>query len=141
MTRFNRTRAKTEIGRKLRRDSTEVERRLWQRLRNGQIGRAQFRRQHPAGRYILDYYCPALRLNIELDGSQHADGHPAGTEDADRERDEWLRQQGVTVLRFWNSDIVENIDGALEVSELGRASTSGRIVPALPPQKGTRWSR
>jgi very-short-patch-repair endonuclease len=110
MPHFNRTKAKTGIARRLRRDNTDVERRFWNRLRNGQIGGAQFRRQHPAGHYILDFYCPALRLGIELDGGQHAE---ASTRDG--ARDEWLKQQGVTVLRFWNSDVTENINGVLEV--------------------------
>jgi len=82
MSRFNRTPGKTQLARKLRRDGTDVERRLWHRLRNGQIGGAHFRRQHPAGRYILDFYCPALALAIELDGGQHAE-----TETRDRERE------------------------------------------------------
>jgi very-short-patch-repair endonuclease len=110
MSRFNRTPGKTQLARKLRRDGTDVERRLWHRLRNGQIGGAHFRRQHPAGRYILDFYCPALALAIELDGGQHAE-----TETRDRERGEWLKQRGVTVLRFWNSDVTGNLNGVLEV--------------------------
>src|SRR4051812_36327799 len=73
MSRFNRTREKTEIARKLRRNETDVERRLWHRLRSGQICDVHFRRQHPAGRYILDFYCPALALAVELDGGQHAE--------------------------------------------------------------------
>jgi very-short-patch-repair endonuclease len=110
MPRFNRTPQKTALARRLRRDGTDVERRLWQRLRHGQLGGAQFRRQHPAGRFVLDFYCPALALAVELDGGQHA---AAGMRD--RERDQWLRQRGVTVLRFWNSDAMENFDGVLEV--------------------------
>jgi very-short-patch-repair endonuclease len=58
MSRFNRTPEKTTLSRRLRRDGTDVERRLWHRLRNGQVCDAQFRRQHPAGRYVLDFYCP-----------------------------------------------------------------------------------
>jgi very-short-patch-repair endonuclease len=110
MSRFNRTRVKTERARRLRRDGTDTETKLWHRLRNGQICDAQFRRLHPVGRYILDFYCPALCLAIELDGGQHAE---TGTRD--RMRDEGLRQQGVSVLRFWNSDVVENMTGVLEV--------------------------
>jgi very-short-patch-repair endonuclease len=108
--RFNRTALKTERARRLRRDATDVERRLWQKLRGAQIDGASFRRQHPAGNYILDFYCAALRLAIELDGGQHATA--AGR---DRMRDEWLSQRGVTVLRFWNSDITQNLSGVLEV--------------------------
>ena len=61
---FNRTKIKTALARRLRRDSTDVEMRLWQKLRNGQLG-ADFRRQHPAGSFVLDFYCPALRLVID----------------------------------------------------------------------------
>ena len=110
MSRFNRTPGKTKLARKLRRDVTDVERRLWHRLRNGQVCDAHFRRQHPAGRYILDFYCPTLALAVELDGGQHAE-----TLARDRVRDEWLKQKGVTVLRFWNSDVTENLNGVLEV--------------------------
>jgi very-short-patch-repair endonuclease len=110
VSRFNRTAIKTARARTLRRDGTDVERRLWQKLRNAQIDGASSRRQHPAGRYILDFYCPALQLAIELDGRQHAQ---AGEQD--RRRDEWLKQRGVTVLRFWNSDVTENLSGVLEV--------------------------
>ncbi|HEY7245855.1 MAG TPA: DUF559 domain-containing protein [Xanthobacteraceae bacterium] len=110
MSRFNRTRVKTERARRLRRDGTDVERKLWYRLRNGQLCGAQFRRQHPAGTYVLDFYCPALCLAVELDGGQHAQEGKR-----DRVRDEWLRQQGVEVLRFWNSDVIDNINGVLEV--------------------------
>jgi very-short-patch-repair endonuclease len=145
ISRFNRTPGKTEFARRLRRDGTGVERRLWQRLRNSQLGDAQFRRQHPAGRYVLDFYCPALALAVELDGGQHAE---AATRD--RERDRWLKQKGVTVLRFWNSDVTENLDGVLEViaakiGELSLAAAQSRPrwrtgrqtpTPTLPLQKG-----
>jgi very-short-patch-repair endonuclease len=108
--RFNRTTIKTARARRLRRGATDVETRLWHKLRNAQIDGANFRRQHPAGNYILDFYCPALRLAIELDGGQHAEAASR-----DRQRDEWLGQRGVTVLRFWNSDLAENLSGVLEV--------------------------
>jgi len=109
-TRFNRTAIKTERARRLREDATNVERRLWQKLRGAQIDGASFRRQHPAGNYILDFYCSELLLAVELDGGQHAQ-----SANRDRHRDDWLAQRGVTVLRFWNSDIVENLSGVLEV--------------------------
>jgi very-short-patch-repair endonuclease len=85
--------------------------RVWQKLRNRQLG-ADFRRQHPAGSFVLDFYCPTLRLAIELDGGQHAD---ATHESRDRSRDRWLGERGVTVLRFWNSDITQNLNGVLQV--------------------------
>ena len=111
--RFNRTGMKTERARKLRVEATDVERRLWQKLRGAQIDGASFRRQHPAGNYVLDFYCPALQLAIELDGGQHAE-NPG----RDRMRDEWLSQRGVAVLRFWNTDVTQNRSGVLELIAL-----------------------
>src|SRR5258708_39508945 len=81
--RFNRTKPKTERARGLRRDNTDVEMRLWQKLRNRQLG-VDFRRQHPAGNFYLDFYAPALRFAVELDGGQHAE--PL---DADQRRPPW----------------------------------------------------
>src|SRR5687768_16396818 len=111
---FNRTAFKTASARRLRRDSTDVEMRLWQKLRSRKLG-ADFRRQHPAGSFVLDFYCPTLRLAIELDGGQHAN---ARHEAKDKQRDDWLNERGVTMLRFWNSDITENLGGVLEVVAL-----------------------
>jgi very-short-patch-repair endonuclease len=88
--------------------------RLWQKLRNRQLG-ADFRRQHPAGSFVLDFYCPALCLAIELDGGQHA---TSDYEARDRRRERWLSERGVTVLRFWNSDVTQNLKGVLEVIAL-----------------------
>jgi very-short-patch-repair endonuclease len=130
MSRFNRTPGKTEFARRLRRDGTDVETRLWHRLRNGQICDAHFRRQHSAGRYILDFYCPALALAVELDGGQHAQ---TGTRD--RERDEWLKLRGVTVLRFWNSDVVENLNGVLEV-----IAAKISEISSAPARSRRRWT-
>jgi very-short-patch-repair endonuclease len=127
---FNRTAIKTERARTLRVHATDVERRLWQKLRSGQIDDASFRRQHPAGRYILDFCCSALRLAIELDGGQHA--QPTSL---DRERDEWLAQRGVTVLRFWNSDVTRNISGVLEIIALKVSELKSRL--SAPTQRWT----
>jgi len=104
--------------------------RLWQKLRNRQLG-ADFRRQHPAGSFVLDFYCPTLRLAIELDGGQHTD---AKHESKDRQRDQWLRERGVTVLRFWNSDVTENLSGVLEVIA---AKVAKRNADQMTPTR--RW--
>jgi len=85
--------------------------RLWQKIRNRQLG-ADFCRQHPAGPFVLDFYCPTLRLAIELDGGQHTE---VKHEAKDKQRDHWLGERGITVLRFWNSDITQNLNSVLEV--------------------------
>jgi very-short-patch-repair endonuclease len=122
---YNRTRAKTARARTLRQTSTEVERRLWSKLRDGRLDGLSFRRQHPAGPYILDFYCPQLRLSIELDGSQHAF---ALQEARDQKRSTWLRRCGVTELRVWNNEITRNLDGVLEkiIAMAAELRASGR---------------
>jgi very-short-patch-repair endonuclease len=98
-------------ARVLRAAQTEVERRLWQRLRNRQLKGAKFRRQHPIGPYIADFFCLEARLVIELDGSQHGED---AEHRADQRRTELLTRDGYTVLRFWNEEVLDNIDGVLE---------------------------
>ena len=83
---------------------------LWQKLRNRQLG-VDFRRQHPAGNFVLDFYAPTLRLAVELDGGQHAQRQPAVRDEV---RTRWRAERGVTVLRFWNSDVTQNLPGVLE---------------------------
>jgi very-short-patch-repair endonuclease len=109
--RFNRSATKTSRARDLRHDSTDVEMKLWQKLRNRKLG-VDFRRQHPAGNFILDFYAPSLGLVVELDGGQHSDSQHIRSDDA---RTRWLAERGVTVLRFWNSDVSTNLSGVLEV--------------------------
>ena len=108
MSRFSKTPKKTANARRLRRNMTEVEKRLWHRLRDGQIQGIAFRRQHPLGRYIVDFCALSQRLIVELDGGQHA-----ATSAKDASRTKWLMAQGFRVIRFWNSDIVENLEGVL----------------------------
>jgi very-short-patch-repair endonuclease len=123
---------KTARARQLRRQSTDVEMKLWQRLRNKQLG-VDFRRQHPAGTYVLDFYCPALRLVIELDGGQHAEQSAR-----DERRTRWLAEHGATVLRFWNSDVTQNLPGVLEfIAEKISELKSARSIPTRPPS--LRW--
>ena len=97
-------------ARSLRAAATEAERGLWQRLRNRQLKGAKFRRQHQIGPYIADFFCPEARLVIELDGGQHA---RQAEREADRRRTQYLEGQGYTVLRFWNHEVLNNIDGLL----------------------------
>jgi very-short-patch-repair endonuclease len=85
---------------------------LWQRLRGKQLLGYKFRRQYSVGPYVLDFYCPTLRLAIELDGDSH---FWDGAKQKDRERDEYIRGCGIHVLRFLNPDVYENLEGLLEV--------------------------
>ncbi|WP_066483399.1 MULTISPECIES: endonuclease domain-containing protein [unclassified Sphingomonas] len=94
-------------ARSLRHNATEVEKRLWQSLRNRQLGGYKFRRQATVGRYIADFLCVEARLIVELDGGQH------GTE-ADRRRTADLNDAGYHVLRFWNHEVMENEQGVLQ---------------------------
>ena len=98
------------IARNLRKKSIEAEKILWQRLRNRQLEGFKFRRQQVVGNYIVDFVNFKRKLVIELDGGQHA-----VEEDKDRERDHWLQAQGFEVLRYWNNEVFENLEGILEV--------------------------
>lgn len=100
-----------ETARRLRANSTNAEAILWRRSRHSPVLGTHFRRQLPIGRYVVDFACMAARLIIEVDGSQHAEGPIA---ESDRVRTLWLEGEGYRVLRFWNNDITENIDGVLE---------------------------
>jgi very-short-patch-repair endonuclease len=95
-------------ARSLRRSMTDAERKLWFALRDRRLVGAKFRRQVPIGRFIADFACYEARLVIEADGGQHS-GLPS-----DAHRDRWLATNGFKVLRFWNNDVLTNLDGVLE---------------------------
>ena len=97
-------------ARHLRVSQADAERRLWQHLRNGQLALAKFRRQQPLGPYVADFCCFELTLVIELDSGQHA----ARVEE-DARRTAWLARQGFRVVRFWNTNVLTNLAGVLEV--------------------------
>jgi len=129
-------------ARRLRRDQTETERRLWARLRARQLCGAKFRRQHPIGRFIADFCCLEHGLVVELDGGQHAI-----QVEADQRRSAFLRRRGFRVLRFWDNQVLEDIDAVLEqiVEALrdphpyplpGRERVNN--TPALNPEKKQR---
>src|SRR4029079_12797034 len=90
---------------RLRREMTDAERKLWSVLRNRKLNGAKFRRQQPLGPYIADFVCQECRLIIEADGGQHADNA------SDARRTAFLESVGYRVLRFWNNDILTNLDG------------------------------
>ncbi|MBV9570512.1 MAG: endonuclease domain-containing protein [Alphaproteobacteria bacterium] len=121
MTRFNRTKAKTARARELRRTGTKPEARLWRVLRGTPLGISS-RRQHPVGPYVLDFYCPDLKLGIELDGDQHFE-----QQDHDRRRTLYLNAKGIRVIRFWNAEVTENLDGVCQrITEAVRTPTPTR---------------
>jgi len=128
--------SRTARARRLRRDETDAERRLWYRLRARQIGGAKFVRQDPIGLYVVDFVCREQRLVVEVDGGQHA------TDLRDAVRDQWLKDRGYRVLRFWNNDVLANTEGVLEaiaaaLSEAAGAPTRGGS-PSPRPSPRTR---
>lgn len=98
-------------ARQLRKSATQHERLLWRHLRNRQLRGWKFRRQHPVGRYIIDFYCPEARLAIELDGGGH---NFANSESLDQERTRFLASKNILVLRFWNYLINRELRSVLE---------------------------
>ncbi|SRR6266498_2059481 len=92
---------------KLRKASTPAELKLWSRIQNDQL-RVTFRRQHAVGNYIPDFCSPKVKLIIELDGSQHLE-----QEEYDEERAKYLESLGYKVIRFWNNDVVKDIEGVI----------------------------
>jgi very-short-patch-repair endonuclease len=100
----------------LRQNMTDAERLLWHHLRAHRLHDQKFRRQQPIGPYVVDFVHFGARLVIEADGSQHNGSA------SDATRDAWLKNQGFTVLRFWNNEILLNIEAVLEaiVSALGK---------------------
>ena len=93
----------------LRRVMTDAEKHLWYHLRAHRVFGTKFKRQKPIGPYIVDFACPALRLVIEIDGGQHSE-----EAEYDHLRDTWLHKRGYTVLRFWNNEVMKNMEGVLE---------------------------
>jgi very-short-patch-repair endonuclease len=97
-------------ARELRRNQSPAEKNLWRALRGRRFGGYRFRRQHIVGCYIADFYCAVSALVLELDGESHL-----GAEDYDRVRQNYLEKQGLMVLRFWNTDVFEDLEPVLEV--------------------------
>jgi len=99
----------TARARALRVDLTNAERKLWYALRDRRFAGYKFRRQVPVGPYIADFLCYEARLVIEVDGGQHAESA------RDTRRDRWFAQNGFRVLRFWNNEILQNLEGVWTV--------------------------
>ncbi|MBI5328570.1 MAG: endonuclease domain-containing protein [Deltaproteobacteria bacterium] len=105
----NKTILKNKLQRNLRRNMTDAEHPLWQALRNKQMAGLKFRRQHPFGDFILDFVCLKKRLVVELDGGQHSEN-----EASDKVRTEKLVNAGFRVLRFWNHEVLGQIEAVKE---------------------------
>ncbi len=116
-----------EKRRALRRNRTDAEKALWARLRNRRFYGVKFFRQYSIGAYILDFYSPSLKTAIEVDGGQHSEDRRQGR---DATRTNRLRTHGITVLRFWNNDVILNIEGVLD--DMAEKLTP----PASPLAKG-----
>ncbi|WP_202334106.1 endonuclease domain-containing protein [Mesorhizobium sp. L-8-3] len=96
------------FARTMRRAPTDAEEKLWAELRDRRLDRIKFRRQVPVGTYIADFVCLDAKLIIEIDGSQH------GEPDYDRVRDAELKSRGFRVLRFWNDDVLRDLDAVCD---------------------------
>ena len=107
-----------EKRRILRANLTDAEKVLWRFLRNKQLGH-YFHRQYSVGRYVLDFYCPKVRLAIEVDGGGHAEKTQW---EYDRARDRYLTGNNIHVLRFWNNDVLKNTPSVIEsvINEIKR---------------------
>jgi very-short-patch-repair endonuclease len=95
-------------AKELRKNLTPVEEKLWVHLRGHRMGDVQFRRQHAIGNYIVDFCAPSKKLVIELDGGQHLE-----QAEYDKERTTFLNSKGYKVLRFWNNDVMNDLDAVL----------------------------
>lgn len=119
------------IAKTLRKRPTDAERLLWKHLRTKQLEGLKFRRQEPIGSYVADFVCFESNVLIEVDGGQH------DASEKDTIRDAWFRSQEFTVLRFWNHDVLLNIEGVLE---LIRAACTAH-PPLTPPIEGGATER
>ena len=108
----------TPLARRLRIHSTDAEKLLWRHLRSRQLEGAKFIRQFPIGNHIADLACREAHLAIEVDGGQHG-------EEVDADRTRSIESFGYRVIRFWNNDVLANVDGVLEVIRAELLSARG----------------
>jgi very-short-patch-repair endonuclease len=119
---------KTNRARRLRRNATDAELKLWYHLRSRRLADCKFVRQEPIGPYVVDFICRERRLIIEVDGGQHA------IDPRDKGRDAFLLSQGYRVLRLWNNDVLANAKGVLETI----ADALAAPLPPHPPRFAQR---
>ena len=124
----------TERARSLRRNLTEPEQRLWQKLRNRQLGGLKFRRQSPVGPYVADFLCLEARLIVEVDGETHA-----STQAADAGRTAFLENEGFRVIRFSNVEVMENVEGVLmHILAVALAPSPSQLLAEAGPSVSPR---
>jgi very-short-patch-repair endonuclease len=119
------------LGKALRKRPTDAEQLLWMHLRMKQMEGLKFRRQHPIENYIVDFVCFENRIIIEVDGGQHA-----VESNKDGKRDSCLQQFGFKVLRFWNNEVLQNINGVLEI--IRERCLSHPPLNPLPSREGKK---
>jgi len=112
------------FARSMRKEMTQAEFRLWPQIRGQKLQGLKFRRQAPIGPFIVDFFCPAHRLIVEIDGGQHFDDE---TIVADERRTAWLVAQGYRVLRFTNLDVAHNLEGVCRA--IVETATPGQRSP------------
>ena len=111
MTKFFNKTAEKEKRRLLRKILPKVEVVIWSRLKGKQVLGYKFRRQYSIGTYVIDFYCPALKLAVEIDGDSH---FQEGAQDNDKHRQAFIESFGIQFLRFTNEDVLRNLEGVLE---------------------------
>ncbi len=104
-----------------------MEKKLWAHLRSKRLGKLRFRRQQPIGPYVVDFYCSATKLIIELDGSQHGEENRMLYDEV---RTAWLNANGYRVLRIWNGDVLKDVEGVVDFI-YREAKESGAPLPQL----------
>ncbi len=117
-----------EFAKHLRCHMTDSENKLWRHLRAHRLNGEKFRRQQPIGPYVVDFVHFGARVIVEADGGQHNDAP------RDERRDEWLREQGFTVMRFWNNEIMSNLEGVL--TTVMAAVAESPLSPIPSPARG-----
>ena len=114
-------------AREMRKEMPVAEASLWNRLRGDQLG-VRFRRQHRVGSYIADFFAHAVKLVVEVDGDSHAE-----RQEYDEKRTHWMNEQGLTVIRFTNEDVLKNLDAVVQ-SIADRCSSAARPSPLPSPR-------
>ena len=118
-----------DVAKRLRHGMTDAERVLWREVRAHRFAGFKFKRQEPLGLYVVDFVCYEAKLIVELDGGQHAN-----QQEPDAKRTRWLESRGFRVLRFWNNDVLTNIEGVMQEIEKEITRPSPPLPGPLPPR-------